>query len=233
MNPLEEKSLAVQEWSSDGMTEGNLDRRLPNRFIHYFFQAVEEQIGISSLHMMLRQAGLERFVGRLPGPDNRAEMLASDYAAFQKAIRLYYGKGARGTLTRIGRCIFQWMVGEAGLRDRLQLLSIRLRPLSARRQKILDFLARQMREPGGEISVHTWDLDLVVVVAGDATCGQSSSEPICWVTLGMIQEACLWATGEEPDVEESHCRARGDQTCTFHISWQKTDEYDRIHLTHS
>lgn len=200
------------------MLDRTRDRRLINRFMHLFFQAVEEQMGVYSLHMMLRQAGLERYVDRLPPTNRRAEIFSSEYARFQKEIRDYYGKGARGSLNRIGRCVFQRMEQEAFLPDKIRLLWLRLLPAIARRKLILDWLAGQLQMPDGRMSVHSLDLDLVFVVhSSDSTCGQSADEPVCWVMQGMLQEALLWATGEEPDIEEIGCQAAGGDTCTFRI----------------
>jgi predicted hydrocarbon binding protein len=184
----------------------------------HFFLAVEEQMGMYSLHMMLRQAGLERYIDRLPPKNRRAEIDSREFADFQKDFRAYYGQGARGSLNRVGRRVFQWMVKEASFPDRIRLLSIRLLPVVARRKKALEWLARQLRDPGGRLSVHTLDLDLVFVIhTSDTACGQSTSEPICWMTVGMIQEALLWATDDEPDIEEIGCQAVGKEACTFRI----------------
>jgi predicted hydrocarbon binding protein len=200
------------------MTEGSTGRRLPNRFVHPFFHTVEEQMGKYSLHMLLRQAGLEHYIDQLPPANRKTCMLSSEYAQFQGAFRAYYGKGARGALNRIGRRVFQCLIKASPLRSRLCLFWIRLMPRAARGKKGLDFLASQLREPDGKISVHTLDLDLVFVVAtSDSACGQSALEPICWVTQGMIQEALLWAAEVEPEVEEISCQAAGGETCTFRI----------------
>lgn len=49
--------------------------------------------------------------------------------------------------------------------------------------------------------------------------GQQGSElPICGFTSGLIQESIAWATGENYSIEETHCRAKGDDYCRFSIS---------------
>ncbi len=175
-------------------------------------------MGVYSLHMMLRQAGLDRYVDRLPSGNRRAEIYSSEYARFQKEIRDYYGRGARGSLNRIGRRVFQRMEREAVFPDKIRLLWIRLLPAVARRRQILDWLAGQLQMPDGKISNHTLDLDLIFVVhSSDSTCGQSENQPVCWVTQGMLQEALVWATDEELDIEEITCQAAGGETCTFRI----------------
>jgi predicted hydrocarbon binding protein len=200
------------------MVDQTRDRFIYNRFMRLFFQAVEEQIGAYSLHMMLRQAGLDRYVDHLPPNNRRAEIRSGEYAQFQKAIRSYYGKGARGSLNRIGRRVFQRMEKEAIIPDKIRLFGIRIFPLSMRRIQILAWLAGQLQRPDGKITVHTFDQELIFVVhSNDSTCGQTEHLPVCWVTQGMLQESLLWATGEESDIEEICCQAAGGETCTFRI----------------
>ena len=200
------------------MILSNTDRRLPSWFTRLFFRAVVEQLGNYSLHTMLRLAGLERYIYQLASVKPQPELLSSDYAKFQHEIRAYYGRGARGSLNRIGQRIFQWRVEEAPLLDKIHLLWLHLLPATVRRKRSLDWLARQLRGSNGQISVHTLDLDLIFVVhTSDSACGQSADEPICWVTQGMIQEALRWATDEEADIEEISCRAVGGGPCTFKI----------------
>jgi len=45
-----------------------------------------------------------------------------------------------------------------------------------------------------------------------AAGGQSSDEPICYVTLGIIQGALFWVIGQEAYVEEVACKATGAQS---------------------
>jgi predicted hydrocarbon binding protein len=75
-----------------------------------------------------------------------------------------------------------------------------------------------LREAGGAVSVHTLDLDLLLVDhSAAATLNQTSPEPICFVTLGLIQAALFWATGQEADMEEIACKAAGAPACEFKI----------------
>lgn len=54
--------------------------------------------------------------------------------------------------------------------------------------------------------IHTLDLDFMLVdQSAAAASGQSSDEPICYVTLGIIQGALFWAIGQEVNVEEFVC----------------------------
>jgi predicted hydrocarbon binding protein len=140
------------------------------------------------------------------------------YASTQQALRLYYGRGARGILLRIGEGMWARMMAQANLFEKAQLEIVRRLPVPARRRRMLELLADVLREAGGAVSVHTLDLDLLLVDhSAAATLNQTSPEPICFVTLGLIQAALFWATGQEADMEEIACKAAGAPACEFKI----------------
>jgi predicted hydrocarbon binding protein len=53
--------------------------------------------------------------------------------------------------------------------------------------------------------------------ASPTTLGQREENPICYVTLGMLQACLSWATGVDYDIEEIACRGCGDEACAFKI----------------
>ncbi len=200
------------------MTAERPDRLLSNHFMRVFLQAIEDEMGTYSLWMMLRQAGLERYIETLLPFNDETDSRASEYAALQRSMRVYFGQGARGSLNRIGRTAWSWMVKTASLGQKGSLFLARGLPLQARCKRVLDYLASQMRGKDGQVSLHLLDVVLFFVdVSSDATYGQRAEEPICWGTLGMIQGALAWATGEEFDVEEVSCRSMGAEACRFKI----------------
>lgn len=196
-----------------------VNRQLSNRFIHHFLRAVQEQMGTYCLHMILRQSGMERFIPSLPLADDHKMVYSSEYAAFHKSLRDYYGIGARGSLIRIGQITFDTLYNEQNILSKGRSITLKALPFESRRQKILDHLGEFLQKPKGIPSVFTLDKDLIFIDPySDATFNIQSTMPICWTTLGMIREAILLATGEEPDVEEIACRAMGEESCKFRIS---------------
>ncbi|MBU0512592.1 MAG: hypothetical protein KKD28_01410 [Chloroflexi bacterium] len=194
------------------------NRRLPNRYARYFMRAIQDEIGVYSLRMMLRNAGLERYIEAWPPDNSKQEILASEFAALHNAICEYFGSGARGSLYRIGRIIWQMMLEDASIGTRVGLLAARLLPPLQRSRRALEYLATQMRKPDGDVSVHLLDQDLIFMdTSSDSTFGYTADEPICWATLGMIQAALFWATGAEQAVDEISCRAAGATACKFRI----------------
>ena len=192
---------------------------LSNRLFRLFMDTVTQEVGLDKLPAILSGNQLSPALlepGSLVRLD--AEQACRANASIQQALRLYYGRGARGILLRIGQGMWNRMTSQANFLEKAELEIARRLPVPARRRRILEVLSARLREAGGETSVHSLDLDLLLVDhCGLATLGQSSPEPICFVTLGLIQGAFYWATGRTVDVEEIACQAAGAPACEFKI----------------
>jgi predicted hydrocarbon binding protein len=112
------------------------------------------------------------------------------------------------------------LLEDAALGGKAQAALIKRMPLSTRRRKsILELLARLIGARPDDITVHTLDLDLLLVDnTSPAAQGQRASRPICFVTQGLIRESLFWATGQNFDVEETSCKAIGHDTCEFKVT---------------
>jgi predicted hydrocarbon binding protein len=193
------------------------DRSLTNARARRFMLAIQDVMGQSGLTTVLRQAGLQRYASALPAADEPANFRASEYAALMQAIENYYGRGARGTLIRIGYASFKRLVASRRLRARAFHALLRPLPPRARRLLVLRWLATQHGR-GGKMRIHQDDHNLVLVdMESLATTGRTRDNQICWVTLGEIQEALKWGTGREYDVTEMSCKAKGEPACRFEI----------------
>ena len=144
---------------------------------------------------------------------------AKRYAALQAAMRTYYGRGARGTLLRVGQRMWHHLLDDAALPGKAQAVLIKRLPLNTRRKRTLELLSRLLSGQPGDITFHTLDIDLLLADhASPTTIGVQNRSPVCFVTQGLIRESLLWATGQRHDVEETSCKARGDDTCEFNIT---------------
>jgi predicted hydrocarbon binding protein len=111
------------------------------------------------------------------------------------------------------------LLEDASFGLKTQAAFVRGLPKALRRKPALEMLAKLIGGHTGDITVHTLDLDLLVVDhASPAAQAQTADEPICFVTLGMIQECLYWAVGQVHDVEERACRALGNSQCEFKIT---------------
>lgn len=194
------------------------DRYLPNSRVRQVMRGIEQTMGANGLTVILRRARLDRFIGNLP-PDNREPGIAApEYSALNQALEEYYGRSARAMFLRIGRAAYQEQLRTAGLRGKIASLLSRPLPPQARVRQSLQRLAARFAEPDGHCQVYLDDRRLVFVdETGDACLNRSRETPICWLHLGLIQEAVHTAGGVETDVTEVTCIAKGDPACRFEI----------------
>ncbi|MBN8654576.1 MAG: 4-vinyl reductase [Anaerolineae bacterium] len=190
------------------------------RLMKSFVEMLSQEVGRDTYHSVLSKSDLSRD-WRLPEFFLTMDGIraAEAYANLQSALRTYYGRGARGTLLRIGTKLWEPVLSGASLAVKTQAAIVRGLPKSLKRKPVLEVFAGILGTSRGDITVHTLDLDLLLVdQTSPTTLGQKDDSPICFVTLGMIRECLYWATGEEHDIEERACRAMGAHQCEFKIT---------------
>ncbi len=199
------------------------ETKFPNRVLRRFVETLSSELGGEQFNAML---ALSKLPAEWAKPD---AFLKTDpvesarvYASLQAAMRTYFGRGARGVLIRVGQHLWNHLLEDAALGGRAQAALVKRLPLSARRKATLDLLAKFIGTDPADITVHTLDLDLLLADhASPNADGQPASAPICYVTQGLIRESLLWATGIHYDVEETSCKARGEEACEFTITGGK------------
>ncbi|MBI5962831.1 MAG: hypothetical protein HY863_05105 [Chloroflexi bacterium] len=189
----------------------------PLRVMRRFVVTLSSEIGHETLSAVLSKSGLpEEWADALHFVALDEARTAQAYARLQSALRTYYGRGARGILLRIGAKLWNQLLDDSAFGIKAQAALIRRLPKPARRKPALELLARMVG--AGNITVHTLDLDLLLVdQTSPTTLNQSDDTPICFVTLGLIRECLYWADGQEHDIEERACRALGARQCEFKI----------------
>jgi predicted hydrocarbon binding protein len=194
--------------------------KFSNRILRRFVETTAVELGADQFQIMLS-------LSKLPAEWAKPQTFlktdptesAKVYASLQAAMRAYYGRGARGTLLRVGERLWHHLLEDAALGGKTQAALIKRLPLTTRRKSILDLLAGLIGTQSNDITVHTLDLDLLFVDhVSPAADSQSDSRPICFVTQGLIRESLFWATKQGFDVEEISCKAMGNDTCEFKVS---------------
>jgi predicted hydrocarbon binding protein len=195
------------------------DPKFPSRILRRFVETVALELGADQFNAMLALSHLPSAWAR-PGTFLKMDPVesANTYASLQAALRAYYGRGARGVLVRVGQRLWNYLLEDAALPGKAQAALIKRLPLTARRKSTLELLGRFIGNQSGDITVHTLDLDLLLVDhASPSTHSIRGSAPICFVTLGLIRECLSWGTGQGHDVEEISCKSTGENTCEFKI----------------
>ena len=198
------------------MTPSRLSPRLMSRFV----ETLSKEVGSDTYHAVLSNSDLSRDWQK---PEFflafDATQTAEAYSRLQSALRTYYGRGARGILLRIGSKLWEPMLNDASFALKAQSTLVRGLPKSLKRKPAIELLASTLSVVRGDVTVHTLDLDLLLVDhSSPTTLGQEESSPVCFVTLGLIRECLYWATGDEHDIEELVCKATGSHQCEFKIT---------------
>jgi len=194
--------------------------KFPNRILQRFVETVSIELGSDQFNAMLSLSKLPEEWGE-PKTFSKTDPAeaAKTYASLQAALRTYYGRGARGALIRVGQSLWRHLLDDAALGGKAQAAVIKRLPLSMRRKPALELLGRFISTASGDVTVHTLDLDLLLADhISPNTDGQSASAPICFVTHGLVRESLFWATGTSYDVEETSCKAMGEEACEFTIT---------------
>ncbi len=192
----------------------------PARVMYRFVDTLSSEIGSETFSAVLSNAGLPE---DWASPAHFSALddvhTAQAYSRLQSALRTYYGRGARGILLRVGSRLWGRLFEDSTFGIKTQAAIVRRLPKSMRRKPALELLARILSAVPGRITIHTLDLDLLLVdQASPTTLNQSNDTPLCFVTLGLIRECLYWADGQEYDIEERACRAMGAHQCEFKIT---------------
>jgi hypothetical protein len=198
------------------MTEIAFPARIMRRFVETLSSEIEHDI----FSAVLSKAGLPEEWAH-PAHFSALDDIqtAHAYSRLQSALRTYYGRGARGILLNIGAKLWTQILDDSGFGLKAQSKFIRGLPKSLRRKPALELLARILSTAPENVTVHTLDLDLLLVdQTSPTTIDQSDDAPICFVTFGLIRECLFWADGQVYDIEERTCCALGARQCEFKIT---------------
>lgn len=194
----------------------------PNRMARYFFQAMEDVMGQSGLNVVLGLAGLDVYVGRLPGDNLAGEFDFAAMAAIQAALEEMYGaRGGRGMALRIGRASFAQGMRSFGALAGMNDPAFRALPPEARCRLGLMALANVYssfsdQQSSFEDDEHGYRF---IVQTSPMAWGRTADKPVCHALVGSLQECMRWiSNGDEYYVVETACHACGDDACVFTIN---------------
>jgi predicted hydrocarbon binding protein len=205
-----------------------LKEYIPNSMIYITLLTIKDIIGDNGLNTVLNRADLNKYRDNFPPNNEKLEVLGSEFAGIIGGIIDIFGeRGARPILYNAGRRGFQVameknpaMFGFVGLG--LKLLSKRKRI-----EKVFKVGAEGTNKVFGENQrFYVSDEGFVCELFDCYWCkGLTSEGPICFGEVGLDAEVAKWATGDEYDVKEVLCRAKGDDVCKIVISPEpKRDE---------
>lgn len=204
------------------------DLKVVDAYMRWALLAAEEVVGRQGMNVVLRQAGLERVVNNLPPNELKATGAYSfgDYANLNGALLSFFGRAAKSMVLRIGRLSAKQGIDQQGAMFGIAaLVASKLLPystqikigLEAMRDGFIKVNAQAGQTPG--IAVEDRGDRIAYIDRACANCaGKRADSPMCWIHLGVIEEAVRWQTGREADVKEVECRAMGAPECVWEVS---------------
>jgi predicted hydrocarbon binding protein len=205
----------------------NADMGLPNNYMRWALESIEDVAGKNGLSIILREAGLEQFVDNFP-PDDEAfdGLTVGQYVDLNAAVLNFFGRASKSMVVRVGRVSARRAIDrQAKLFNIAALLGLKLMPLNVK----LKLGLSQMQDGFRKIwAAHGQEMVSRVEETDDAwlfireTCpecaGKVSDEPMCWLFVGSLRESTQWLTGKELEIVETECRATGAPACIWSIS---------------
>ena len=196
------------------------DAVIINSLVRQALTSAQEVMGDNGLNAVLRASGLERFIGNFPPNNLEPSIQASQYARLNQAIEDFYGRAGKGMLRRIGKASFQYGVKEQAALLGVAGVALKLLPERQRIKFILNGMVDALKKSNPQVNARVDESGdrLAYIESTCAICHSRQSEtPICYLYVGSISEAVLWATGKEHAVVETHCLAKGDAYCRFEV----------------
>ncbi len=196
-----------------------------NKFTRITLDALEEVMGKNGLNAILNLAHLNELIGNYP-PDNlEKEFDFANFSAINLALEEMYGpRGGRGLALRAGRATFADALRNFGALAGAGDLAFKVLPLNAKMRIGLPAMAKIFSQVSDQkTTVEERDDVFVYTIHQCPVCygRHDSDKPVCFMAVGLLQEGLKWLSGgNEFRVNESRCKAMGDDVCEFII--QKT-----------
>lgn len=201
------------------------DKKMVDAYVRWALMAAEEVAGKPGLAVVLREAGLERFIDRYPRDELSVtgNTTFGDYANLNAGLMNFFGRASKSMLLRIGRLSAKHGIDrQSALFGLAALVASKVLPLPAQMkmgmEAMQDGFHKVYGTGGVEMRLRVEDRgERLAYIAEDCPmcAGKLADMPICFIHTGAITEGFRWQTGKEIDVQEVECRAMGAPACVW------------------
>ena len=206
----------------------NKSLKYPNANLYVLILAAEEVLGKPGFAAILNQSKLSYLVGKYPPNNMEMEVPFSLYGQVQQAIEDFYGpRGARAILMRVGRALFRYTLHEQSAVLGVASLALKALPSTARQKLILSRIVNASNQHFNMPTEMTETETGFIIIRTACPCQfrqRDRRAGACdHVTMGTLQEAVKWATGNDYKVEQTRCLNIGDPVDEFVVSKSPLD----------
>jgi predicted hydrocarbon binding protein len=199
-------------------------------YMRWALQAAEEVVGKDGLAVVLRNAGMDKFVDNYP-PENlevSGRITYGDYANLSAGLLTFFGRPGKGMVMRIGREASKKAIEhQSGIFNLATITAAKMMPTATQIKMGLSALVggfRVLQEKAGEeykASIEDDGDHYALVVETCPVCaGKQADTPICWLIEAAIEESSRQIFGKHFDVTQTQCRAMGATACIWHVPKQ-------------
>jgi predicted hydrocarbon binding protein len=193
----------------------------PNRMGRIILLSMEEVMGRNGVNAVLNLGSLSSLIDNYPPDDTQLGFSFSTMRNINEMLEHAYGPhGGRGLALRVGRACFNYGVRQYSKQMGLTEMAFRLLPLPAKITAGATALAELFNNfTDQRVRVEQKDGKLFWHIERCPLCWERhTSEPVCHLAVGVLQEALYWLSGGKVfNVEEQTCIAAGDETCTIAV----------------
>ncbi len=192
----------------------------PNKMARIHVLSIEETIGHEAMMTVFETAGIPSDL--YPPANNFAKAFEfAYYAAIGATLNKMYGdRGERGLMLHAGRAAFNDGLAQYGAITGTSELAFKAIPISAKLKVGIRAVAEtfgkfsdQITEVGEEADKYIYTINRC-----PACWNRSSSRPVCYTTIGLLEEAFKWISGGRLfSITEEACHAMGHDACVFHV----------------
>jgi predicted hydrocarbon binding protein len=197
----------------------------PNRFGLITIKALEDVMGTNGLNAILNLVNMSDLIDNFPPTNLSNQFDFANYSRLNYGLEETYGpRGGRGLALRAGRATFTDALKDFGAMAGTSDLAFKALPLGTKLKIGLPAMAKIFSTISDqETRVSDLENDFHYTIYKCPVCWGRSGEdrPVCFIAVGLLQEGLKWLSdGKEFRVNESHCFAKGDNTCNFVIQKQ-------------
>lgn len=205
----------------------------PNRFAHYFLDALEAEMSKKGMAGALQAANLAHWIDNYPPADNERSINYAEFSMLNAGLEGFIGRRlGRGFSRRAGRRMMQEHLTDfGGILAHIDNPVIKMLPSVARLKILLPPILTQIIGGNQSPAITTlYDTDTHFHLSmeycpvcwgrmADNSPGTGANEPICAAIVGLLEGALARVTnGQKFQVVETTCIAQGDISCHFQIT---------------
>ncbi|MFN8401789.1 MAG: 4-vinyl reductase [Anaerolineales bacterium] len=190
----------------------------PQKMGRIVLLGMEEVIGKGGMDAVLNLATLNDLQ---PSASNERTFSFDTVSKLHQSLEQVYGpRGGRGLALRSGRACFKYGIKEYGSMLGLTEMAFRLLPLPTKlRTGARSFADLFNKHTDQQVRVEETEAQILWHIERCPLCWERhAEEPVCHLAVGLLQEALYWLSGGKVfSVEETACRAQGDEHCIITI----------------